>query len=284
MSCNSETNAKRMMVVISMVEEWSSLKNLLQVSSEDNDHQVVFSSLGPNQVCDLIVEGDSISLHYAGLKEDMTEEGICQVIDSCFKSCSDGICTFLLLIQGGCYTKKERRLIDILQTQFGAEALKYLVILSVEDGKVTDTLDDTLLDLINDCDGRYCRITSSTASGGLHSLFEMVSYMLTENCVAGYTEAMLAESKRRCADDSAMNMLKQKVEELEERVQAFQKLVQQQEVRRARELEELKTKHAEERKKETAEKQKYDAKRESLHEAVMSHRAMLQLQMRASDV
>jgi len=264
-----------------LVEEWSSLKSLLQDSSEENCHQTTFNTQGSNEICNLTVEGVLISLHYADLKEDMTEETICQVIEGCFKSCTDGISTFLLLIQGGCYTKKERILIEILQAHFGAEALNYLVILSVEDRNVIDTLDDTLLDLINACNGRYCRITSSTANGGLHALLEMFNYMLTENGATGYTEAMLSESKKRCAEDSAMNMLRQKIQEAEEKEQAFKELVQQQEERRAKEMEALKAKHAEERIKEATERKQYETKKESLHEAVISHKAMLQFQTRA---
>ncbi|XP_061599728.1 GTPase IMAP family member 8-like [Cololabis saira] len=274
---------KRTMLVISLVEEWSCLKSLLQDSSGDNGHQVAFSSLGSNPVCNLTVEDHMISLHYAHLKEDMPEESICQAMDGCFKCCTNAITTFLLLIQGGCYTKKERRLIEILQAHFGVESLKYLVILSLEDGKVTDTLDDTLLDLINMCDGRYCRITASTASGGLHALLEMVSNVLAENGERGYTETMLTESRRRCTEDSAMNMLKQKVQEAEEKAQAFKERAQLREERRAREVEELKAKHAEERKKEAAEKNKLETRRVSLQEAEISHRAMLQLHMSTPD-
>lgn len=178
---------------------------------------------------------------------------------------------------------REQRLTGILQAHFGAEALKYLIVLSVEDGKVVDTLDDALLDLINVCDGRYCRVRSSAPGGGLHTLLEMVDYLMTENGVTGYTESMLSESMKRRTEDSAMNMLKMKVREAEEKEQAFMQLLQQQEQRRAKELEELNAKHDEERKKEGAEQKQYEAKRENLEEAVRSHRAMLQLQISTPD-
>ncbi|XP_069016879.1 GTPase IMAP family member 8-like isoform X2 [Embiotoca jacksoni] len=266
------------MAVISTVEEWSSLRSLLQDSSGDECLQLTFSSLGSNQVCDLTVEGHSISLHYADLHQDMTEESISQALESCFKSCKDRISKFLLLIRGGYYTKREQRMIEILQEHFGAEALKYLVILSVDNGKVVDTLDDTLLDLINVCDGRYCRITSSAASDGLYALLEMVKYNVT-----GDTETMLTQGKRRSKEDSAMSAAKQRVVEAEEKEQAFEQLVQQQERRRAGELEELKARHAEERKKEAADKMQFGTKRESLEEAVKSRGAMLHLPATAAD-
>ncbi|RVE56955.1 hypothetical protein OJAV_G00211340 [Oryzias javanicus] len=90
---------------------------------------------------------------------------------------------------------------------------------------------------------------------------------------------MLAEAKRRCTEDSAMKLLKQKVEEAENKEQEFKEFVRMQENRRTKETEELKAKHAEERKKEAAERRKYEEKREGLLEAVISHKASLQLQM-----
>ncbi|XP_015233959.1 PREDICTED: uncharacterized protein LOC107087102 [Cyprinodon variegatus] len=281
MSHDGLSSTKHVMAVIAMTEEWSSLTSLFQNSSGDTLYQTTFSSIGSKQVCELVMEGNSISLHYSDLKEDMSDEDFCNNIEGCFLSCKGAISAFLLLIRGGFYTQKERRIVEILQSHFGAEALKYLVILSVEDGKVTDTLDDTLLDLINVCDGRYCRITMSTASGGLHALLEMVNNVLTENGDSGYTKAMLAESKRRCMEDSAMNMLKQKVQEAEEKERVFVEKVKKEEERRTQEMEELRAKHAKEREKEAEEQRKYETKRESLQEAVISHSSMLQLHAKA---
>lgn len=87
-------------------------------------------------MCNLTVDGRLVSLLYADLNHDMTEEGISQAIDGCFKSCTDGISTFLLLIQGGHYTQRERRKVDILRAHFGAEALKYLVVISLENERL----------------------------------------------------------------------------------------------------------------------------------------------------
>lgn len=174
-------------------------------------------------------------------------------------------------------------MIEILQAHFGAQTLNYLVVLSLEDGEVADTLDDALLELINTCNGRYCRITSSDASDKLKAVVEMVDYMLAENGASGYTENMLTEAKKKNTEDSAMKMLKQKVQEAEEKVEAIKQLGQQQEERRAKEMEALRVKHTEERKKEAAERKQCEAKRESLEEAVISHRAMLQLQTSAGD-
>lgn len=267
------------MVVVSTAKQWLSLKSLKQDKSGDENLKLTFKHVGSHQVCDATADGRSISLHYAELKQDASEEGIGEALEGCFRSCRDGVSTFLLLIQGGQYTKREKRMIEVLQAHFGAEALKYLAVLSLEDGTVADTADDSLLELINMCDGRYCRITSSAAAGDLCALLEMVDFMLTENGATGYTDAMLAEATARNNEDSAMKMLRVKVQEAEERKRAFEQLVKQQEERRAREVEELRAKHAEERRKEAEEKQQHEEKRESLEEAVISHRAMLQLQM-----
>lgn len=265
-------------VVLSTEEQWFCLKALLQDSS-GNHLQCSFSSQGSSQVCELTVEHRFLCLHYTELKQDMSEENIGQEIEGCFRSCKDGVSIFVLLIEGGFYSKRERRMMEILQAHFGAEALKFLVVLSLENIKIVDTLDDSLMELINTCDGRYCRVSSAGAGDGLRPLFEMVDLTLTEHGGTGYSEAMLAAAQKSSTEASSMKMLKQKVQEAEVKGQAFEQLVKYQEDRRAREMEALKVKHAEERKKEIAERKKHESKRESLEEAVVSHRAMLQRQM-----
>lgn len=265
-------------VVLSTAEQWFCLKVLLQDSSGSH-LQCSFSSQGSQQVCQLTVEHRSLCLLYAELKQDVSEENIGQELEGCFRSCKDGVCIFVLLIEGGFYSKRERRMMEILQAHFGAEALKFLVVLSLENIKIVDTLDDSLMELINTCDGRYCRVSSAGAGDGLRPLLEMVDLTLTAHGGTGYSEAMLAAAKESSTEESSMKILKQKVQEAEVKGQAFEELVRYQEDRRAREVEALKVKHAEERKKEIAERKKHESKRESLEEAVVSHRAMLQRQM-----
>lgn len=266
------------MVVISPEEQWSDFGSLL--GSESSRLQFASSSLGSNHVCHVTAGGHSVSFHHAEFKQDMTEEVVsCFKVDLSFKSDTDGICTFLLLIQGGHYSKRERRLMEALQAHFGAEALKYLTVLSLDDGEVVETMDDGLLELINTCDGRYCRMTSSTARDGLDALLHMVDFMLAEHGATGYTEAMLTDAKRQSTEDSSMKILRQKVREAEEKEREFKLLLEQREDRRAKELEELRSKHAEERQKEEAERKRHETKREGLEEAVVSHRATLQHQI-----
>lgn len=264
--------------MVSTAEQWLCLKSLLQDSS-GRHLQCGFSSPGSKQVCELTVEHHSLRLHYAELKQDMSEENIGQKMEGCFGSCKDGVCVFLLLIEGGFYSKRERRMVEVLQAHFGAEALKFLVVLSLENMKIVDTLDDGLMELINTCDGRYCRVSSAGTGDGLRPLLEMVELTLTEHGGMGYSDAMLAAAKTSSTEKSSMKILRQKVQEAEERGQAFEALAKYQEDRRAREMEALKLKHAEERKKEITERKRHESKRESLQEAVVSHRAMLQRQM-----
>lgn len=127
-------------VVVSTAGHWFSLKSLLQNSSGSHP-QGTFSSLGSHQVCELTVEHHTLRLRYAELKQDTGEENIAQEIGVCFRSCKDGSCIFLLLIEGGFYSKRERRMIEILQAHFGAEVLKFLVVLSLENIKLADTPD-----------------------------------------------------------------------------------------------------------------------------------------------
>lgn len=264
--------------MVATAEHWFSLTSLLQNPS-GNHPQCAFTSVGCSQVCELTVEHHTLRLRYAELKQDGGEENIAQQIDGCFRSCKDGSCIFLLLIEGGFYSKRERRMIEILQAHFGAEALKFLVVLSLENVRIADTLDDGLMELINTCDGRYCRVASFGAGDGLRPLLEIVDLTLIEHGGAGYSDAMLTEAKRRSTEDASMKMLKQKLQEADEKGRAFEEILKIQEDRRARELEALRAKHAEERKREVAERKKHESKRESLEEAVVSHRAMLQRQM-----
>lgn len=272
------SGARPEVLLLSTAEHWFSLKSLLK-SSSGNHLRCTFRTLGSNQLCELAVEHRTLRLHYTELKQDTSEEGIAQELEGRFRSCRGGSCVFLLLIEGGFYSKRERRMIEILQAHFGAEALKFLVVLSLENIQVADMLDDSLMELINTCEGRYCRVSSVGAGDGLRPLFEMVQLVLTEQGGEAYSGTMLAEAKKRSTEDSSMKMLKQKVQEAQEKGQAFEELVRFQEDRRAREMEALKVKHAEERKREIDERKKHETKKESLEEAVVSHRAMLQRQM-----
>lgn len=275
--CPSDS-ARPEIVVVSTAEQWSCLKSMLQEGSGSR-LQCTFSSRGSAHICELTVEHRSLRLRYAELEQSTSEESVGREIDGCFRSCRGGGCVFLLLIEGGFYSKRERRLIEILQAHFGAEALKFLVVLSLENIKIADTLDDSLMELINTCDGRYCRVSSARAGDGLRPLLEMVDLTLSEQGGAGYSEAMLAEAKQRSTEDSSMRMLRLKVQEAEDKGQAFEQVAKFQEDRRAKEMEALKAKHAEERKREVDERRRHESKRESLAEAVVSHRAMLQRQM-----
>lgn len=106
------------MVVISPEERWSNFGSLL--ASESSHLQFASNSLGSNHACHVTAGGRSVSFHYAEFKQDVTEEVVsCFKVDLCFKSDTDGICTFLLLIQGGHYSKRERRLMEALQAHFG---------------------------------------------------------------------------------------------------------------------------------------------------------------------
>ncbi|XP_028294544.1 GTPase IMAP family member 8-like [Gouania willdenowi] len=270
MSQKSMTSTGNMTVVLSMEEQWSTLTSLLQKSSKS--HQSTLSSAESNQVCELTVEGHFIKLCCAGLNQDMTEESMSLAVDRCFRSFLDGHSAFLLLIQGGHYTQEERRMIQMLQVHFGAEALQYLVILSVEVGKFVDTLDDDLLDLIKVCEGRFCSVTSSAVSDGLHCLLEML-----ESVGSGYTENMLSAARERSSEDSALDILKENLRHAEEKERAFKQLLDQQEAARVREMDALKAKHAAERKREAAEKKQLEEKRQRQEEALMCHRAMTKI-------
>ncbi|XP_061156745.1 uncharacterized protein LOC133168988 isoform X1 [Syngnathus typhle] len=275
------TNAKRGMVVLSTDDEWSSLVSLLRESTVDKE----LTSQGSKQFCfELVLDNRVVSLHRADLLQDATDEVVGQAVNGHFESCADGIAAFLLLIRGGLYTAGQMRLVKLLQIHFGAEAIKYLVVVSLEDGKTVDMLDDALLELINACDGRYCRLTASATREKVGALVSMVNYSLAENSGGGgYSRAMLYEDKRRSTEDMAIELLRQKAREAGEKAKVCGQMSVQREERRAKEVEELRAKHAEERRQEATERRCYEAKKESLEEAVISHQATFQLYNKPDD-
>ncbi|XP_061650035.1 uncharacterized protein LOC133487455 [Phyllopteryx taeniolatus] len=276
MSNNGDVDIRQTMVVLSTDDQWSSLVSLLKESAVVDKE---LTTRGSQQVYfDLVLEKRLVSLNRADILGDATEEEVSRAVNGCFEACKDAISAFLLLIQGGNYTSRQMRLVELLQVHFGAEAFKYLLVVSLEDGKTADTLDDALLELIDACDGRYCRLTTSAARDKMNALVSMVDYTLAES--GGYGRAALDEAKRRSTEDTAMSILSQKVREAEERLQAFGRMAAQSEERRAKEAEEMRAKHVEERRKEAVERKRYEIKKESLEEAVISHRATLHLHIK----
>ncbi|XP_061700917.1 uncharacterized protein LOC133513821 isoform X2 [Syngnathoides biaculeatus] len=278
MSKDGDVDTRLATVVLSTDDEWSSLVSMLKESVAADKG---LTSRGSEQVdLDLVLENRLVSLHRAHIRTDATEEDVSQTVDACFRSRKDAISAFLLLIRGGRYTSRQMRLVEQLQVHFGARAFKYLVVVSLEDGKMADTLDDALLELINACDGRYCRLTASTAVDKINALVNMADGTLAESGDGGYGRTALDEAKRRNTEDTAVSILRQKVREAEEGLQAFGRMAAQSEERRAKEAEELRAKHAEERRKEATERRRCQVKKETLEEAVISHRATLHLHVK----
>ncbi|XP_029972689.1 uncharacterized protein LOC115406664 [Salarias fasciatus] len=276
MSHDSAASSRELMVVLSAVEPWSALRSLLQDGGTDPGRQLAVTSLGSDQRCDLSFEGRSISLRRAELRPDVPVEDFGRALHGCLGSRPDGIGVFLLLIRGGAYTQTESRVLEALQTCCGAEALRRLVVLSVEDAQVVDQLDDDLLDLIRACDGRYCRVAPPAVVDGLRALVRTVDDMARENGSGGYTESMLSAAKRRSGEDQAVEILRQKLEQARESERAFRQLAEQREARRARDVQELKAKQADERRRDEADRKEHESRRQSLEEAFHSLTVQLQ--------
>ncbi|KAK0155715.1 GTPase IMAP family member 7 [Merluccius polli] len=261
---------KPTLVVVSLDKHWSALTSLLQETLGGEGNGVSLSSAGPYRVCDVTVDRRCLSLLSVPLTPNMSRDDVGQALDGCFRSNSRGAVVFLLLIQGGRYTK-EKELVEVLQQRFGAEVFKFLVVLSLERDTVVvvDVLDDSLLDLIQLCDGRFCRATGPPATRGeLAALHKTVEQVLEENGAGGYSQEMLDEARRRDTEDTAMGFLLEKLLRADEQAEAFEET-------RARELEELERRQAEERRSEAEEKGRYRAKKESLEEAVRSYASMV---------
>ncbi|XP_077394318.1 uncharacterized protein LOC144031254 isoform X2 [Festucalex cinctus] len=277
MTYNGDVDTRQAVVVLSTDDEWASLVSLLKESVPDKES----TSQGSFE---LVLDKRSVSLHRANIPADGPGEVVSRAVNGCFPSPKDdGISAFLLLIRGGHYTSGQMCLAKLLQVHFGSEAFKYLVVVSLDNAKTADTLDHALLELLDACDGRYCRLSAEAAREQVNVLVSMVDYTLAESGGGGYSQAMLDEATRRRTEDTAMRMLRQKVRKAEERVQGLRRTAAQREERRAREVEELRAKHAEERREEVAERRRCEAKKESLEEVVISHQATLWRHIKPQD-
>ena len=287
-SPDDAAETKRTLVVVCWDPLWSSLTSLLQENPGGEGVGVALSTAGPYRVCEVTADQRSLRLLSVALGKDMGSEEVGRALDGCFRSVARGAVAFLLLLRGGRYAREEE-LVGALQQRFGAEVFQFLLVASVERAAAAEeaaveevvVLDDGLLELIQLCDGRFCRVGGGppdTTRGELTALHKMVDQTLGENGAAGYRPEMLDAAGRRSTEDTAMGLLTEKLLRAEEQQEAFREKVRRREEERRRELDELKRRQAEERKREAEEGSRYQEKKKSLEEAVRSHAFMVHLE------
>lgn len=262
------------MFVVSTQEHWSHFLSML--------HPLTSDLLDSKQNCHLTVGSHSVSFYHAMLAEEA--EGTEQTKEKEGEAGHpNSVHSFLLLIRGGCYSSRERSLMRALVRHFGVEAVGRLAVVSLDDSEVGRTPDHDLLELLDACEGRFCRMTSSTAKDGLDVLLHLLHFMPAE-------QNHLTKARRSSKSSSSgggsghredVNMLRHQDLQAKEEEQKFVLRVEEQERKRAVELQQLMAKHTEERRQEEEERRCLRMKRKGLKEEVVrrSHRARLQQQL-----
>lgn len=257
------------MVVVSSQEHWAHFLSVL--------HPLTSDVLESKQECHVTVGNRSVSFYHVMLAE--TAEGTEEKKEKKGKTGHpNGVHNFLLLIRLGFYSSREKSLMRALVSNFGVEVLSRLAVVSLEDNDVGRALDHGFLELLDACQGRFCRMTSSTAQDGLDVLLHLLHFMPAKQ--NHLTETRSNSKSSRCGSGCGkdIKMLRQK----DLRAEEDQKIVlqvEQQEQKRALEVQQLMAKHVEELQLEK-ERRSLWLKKEGLKgEVVRSHRPRLQQQL-----
>lgn len=247
-------------------------------------HPLTSDLMESKQECHVIVGGRSVNFYHAMLAEkaEGTKEKNERKGEAGYPT---GVHSFLLLIQGGCYSSQERSLMRVLVNHFGVEAVGRLAVVSLDDSEVGRTPGHDLQELLDACQGRFCRMTMSTAQDGLDVLLHLLHLMPAEqNHLTQARRSSKSSSSGGGGGGGGEDMKTQRHQDLqaeEEEEQRFVLRVEQQERKRAMELRQLMAKHTEERRQEEKEKRCLWMKRKAIKEEVAwrSHRARLQQQL-----
>lgn len=263
------------MVVVSSQEHWAHFLLML--------HPLTSDLMESKQECHVIVGGRSVNFYHAMLAEkaEGTKEKNERKGEAGYPN---GVHSFLLLIQGGCYSGQERSLMRVLVNHFGVEAVGRLAVVSLDDSEVGWTPDHDLQELLDACQGRFCRMTMSTAQDGLDVLLHLLHVMPAEQNHLTQGRRSSKSSSSGGGSGGGEDMKTQRHQDLQaekEEEQRFVLRVEQQERKRAMELQQLMAKHTEERRQEEEEKRCLWMKRKAMKEEVArrSHRARLQQQL-----
>ncbi|XP_063080190.1 uncharacterized protein LOC134470104 [Engraulis encrasicolus] len=288
MSQNGLSEPSRMLVVGTSAEDWDTLLSCIKQSSGSEEE-----SKGPHGDYDVTLsvtaDREVTLLSTAGLlNPERPDEEILTDLDAFTRTAlSGGLQAFLLVLREEAYGQRERRAVEILRTNFGDHAFGVLVVVSLatassSSSALTQEMDEGLLELVDVCNGRFCRLSGGDAatksSDQVGALLEMADFALSQ-CVhhEGYTWDMYGEARRRRAEEAAVTMLREKLAEAEGKEMEAAERMRQREEARAQEMEEVRRRHAEEREKEEADRKEWQERKESCAEAVRGYKSLLEL-------
>nr|XP_043903005.1 GTPase IMAP family member 9-like [Solea senegalensis] len=135
---------------------------------------------------------------------NFAQEEVLKKIDECIPLSAPGPHAFLLVLRLGRFTQEEKDTIKIIQSTFGEEAIKYLMLLFTHGDKLKkQTIDGfvsksgELCELIEFCCGRY-HVFNNLAKdqGQTIELLEKINRMTEENDGGHYTMKMFQRARR----------------------------------------------------------------------------------------
>ncbi|XP_076155986.1 uncharacterized protein LOC143139264 isoform X2 [Alosa pseudoharengus] len=282
MSQNSFNKTSQMLVVGTCQEDWDMLLSCVKQCSSSEQK----GPCGDYDVTLAVADRELTLCSTKGLlNPELKDEEIIAELDS-FTSLAleGGLQAFLLVLHGEAFGPKERRAVDILRIAFGDAAFSLLLVISLRtsaSSALAQEFEEGLLELVDICDGRFCRLSSNAdvarkSSDQTEALLAMADYALSQSGLQeGYTADMYGVARHQRTQDAAIAMLKEKLSEaVAKETEATERLRQHDEVR-AKEVEELKRRHAEEREREEAEKKEWEARKDSCAEAVRGYKSLL---------
>lgn len=278
--------SSQMLVVGTSTEAWDTLLCCVKQSSQSE-------CKGPRGDYDVTLAVANRELTLCSTKgllnPELKDEEVIAELDSFTRSAlDDGLQAFLLVIRREGFGPRERRVVDILRMAFGDFAFSLLLVVSVKTAASSTTalpqeFDEGLLELVDICDGRFCRLsgdspTEGKASDQAEALLDMADFALLQSGhPEGYTADMYGEARRRRTEDAAVTMLREKLAEAEAKEREATEKQRQHEEERAKEMEDLKRRHDEEREKEEAERKEWEARKDSCAEAVRGYKSLLDI-------
>ncbi|XP_076123010.1 interferon-induced very large GTPase 1-like isoform X2 [Alosa pseudoharengus] len=154
---------------------------------------------------------------------ELSNEEIQRELTNCISLVLPGPHVFLLLIQVGWFTPEERRAVDIIQSTFGENAIKYTIVLfttgdDLENKPIEQFLGkpgSALMNLIEQCGKRY-HVLNNNETGDrtqVSALLDKIDYMVAANGGGYYTSRMFQQVEKILQEERERRM-KEREEEL----------------------------------------------------------------------
>lgn len=164
---------------------------------------------------------------------NFTQEEVLKKIKTCISLSAPGPHAFLMVVKLGRFTQEERDTVKIIQSTFGEEAVRYLLVLFTHGDKLKKQTIESfvsksgeLQELIEVCYGRYHVFDNQAKDQGqTDQLLEKINRMTLENDGGYYTAKMFTKAKkaskaekkrfskeRKAAEQQRRNALKAEVD------------------------------------------------------------------------